>query len=199
MKGPWCPLASHPPCRQAGPVHARLILLAAAGSAGLDADRRVPDAAALAAAERVNVEPAQRVLLAPSPAAHATAEALGLTGMPDAALRDIDVGRWAGADLACLAAEEAEGLAAWAGDAHAVPHGGESLASLVERVAAWLAAQTVHPGRTLAIASTLTVRAAVAALVGTPDAVFVIDVAPLTAVTLVGNGQRWTLRGLVPP
>ena len=52
----------------------------------------------------------------PTPSAIDTAQAMGVTPLPQPALRDIDHGRWAGHDFATIATEEPEALAQWLAD-----------------------------------------------------------------------------------
>lgn len=99
------------------------------GDAPLD-DRGRRDVVAVAG----GIEPV--VACGPEPA---TLESARLLGAPveqivDDALRTLDVGAWAG-----LAPEQVppHHLAAWFADPGATPHGGESIAGLVDRLHAW--------------------------------------------------------------
>lgn len=140
-----------------------------------------------------------RVLSSPGRAALETAAALSLMPATEPELRDLDTGRWSGLAIDDLMQAEPEGLASWTTDPHACPHDGETLAALVERVAVWLHVQRGERA-TLAITHALVVRAAITAVLGAPaEAVFRIDVPPLTQALLAGDGRRWTFRGLVPP
>ena len=79
---------------------------------------------------------ADHVLVAPERRAQQTAEALGQTGRTDGQLRDCDHGSWAGRSLAEIQAEAPEALAVWLSDPAANPHGEESNAEMIRRVAA---------------------------------------------------------------
>ncbi|OUC91882.1 histidine phosphatase family protein [Streptosporangium minutum] len=121
-----------------------------------------------------------------------TAAALGLRIDPDPLLADCDYGRWAGKTLDEVEAGEPESLAAWLTDPAAAPHGGESIAGLLDRVAGWLSCRA--PGRTVAVTHPPFIRAAVVHAVGAPASAFWrVDVAPLARVALTGRGGRWRL------
>ncbi|MDT9693591.1 histidine phosphatase family protein [Streptomyces sp. P9(2023)] len=111
------------------------------------------------------------------------------------ALRDMNMGRWAGRTLGEVAEREGDGLAAWMSDPEAAPHGGESVSQVCDRVAVWLDGLPTDAGRVLAVADQSVVRAAVVSALGTPRALFWrIDVPPLAAVHLTGRNGRWNLR-----
>ncbi|GAA3388868.1 histidine phosphatase family protein [Streptomyces roseoviridis] len=111
------------------------------------------------------------------------------------ALRDMDMGRCAGRTLGEVAEREGDGLAVWTTDPEAVPHGGESVSQVCERVAVWLDGLPADAGRVLAVAEQSVVRAAVVGALGMPQALFWrIDVPPLAAVHLRGRNGRWNLR-----
>lgn len=151
----------------------------------------VQAAAALAA----RLRRPDRVWASPAARAMQTAQALSEEVRPVEALRDQDFGRWAGSTLAAVAKAEPEALAAWRGDPRAAPHGGESLAALVARVAPLLEEPAALRGHTLAVTHAAVVRAAVVHILAAPLAAFwTIDVAPLGAVELTGDGRRWALR-----
>ena len=138
---------------------------------------------------------ADAVWCSPAPAARETAMALGLAAMVEPALRDLDVGRWAGQDLATIAAADPEGLAAFLADPAFAGHGGESIQELVRRVTGWLDGLRGERGQLVAVSHAAVVRAAVQAVLDAPAAAFFrIDVAPLDRLALSGNGRRWALR-----
>ncbi|GII66321.1 phosphoglycerate mutase [Sphaerisporangium krabiense] len=150
--------------------------------------RQVAEAAPLFAdlAPRVRCGPSLRCLR--------TAEGLGLAAEVDDGLRDLDAGRWAGRTLAEVQAEHPEGFVAWLTDPEAAPHGGESVAALIGRVAGWLAARH-GDGRVLAVTHPAVVRAAVVhAMAAPPRAFWGVDVPPLGHVTVTSDGRRWHLR-----
>lgn len=175
----------------------RLVLICHAET---DATRRAAFAldegltpAGLAAARSAGVPMrADVVLRSPARAARESAEAMGLAATVDPALRDLDVGRWAGLAFADLGGAEA---AAFLADPACAGHGGESIAALLGRVASWLDALRGERGRILAVTHAAVVRAAVVAALDAPAAAFFrIDAAPLSHVVLGGDGRRWTLR-----
>ncbi|WP_405901174.1 histidine phosphatase family protein [Streptomyces sp. NBC_00727] len=132
----------------------------------------------------------------PSERCARTADALGVRSAGEPALRDWELGRWSGARLDEVSAREPEGVAAWLADPAAAPHGGESLLDLCARAGAWL--DSLHGdggGRVLAVAEPSLVRAAVVhALALPPQALWRLDVAPLTLTELGGRSGRWNLR-----
>jgi broad specificity phosphatase PhoE len=140
-----------------------------------------------------------RVLTAPAPAARETATALGLDAEVEIALRDCDYGRWRGLASKVVAEREPDAFATWLGDPTAAPHGGESVAALIERVGDWLAQSLTREGATLAVAHASIVRAAIVNALGAgPSAFARIDVAPLSLARFSGHGQRWNLVALGP-
>jgi broad specificity phosphatase PhoE len=90
------------------------------------------------------------VLTSPASAARETAQALGFAAEVETPLGDCDYGRWRGLAAKDVARREPEAFAAWLGDAAAAPHGGESLAALIERTGTWLHGSLAREGATLA-------------------------------------------------
>jgi broad specificity phosphatase PhoE len=141
-------------------------------------------------------------LCGPEPACGQTAERQGWPVRVSPLLRGPDFGSWSGRTLGEVAELDPAGLAAWLGDPEARPHGGESLAGLVGRVADLLQ----HPPPAgdgsgerprVWVATPLVVRALVVAALGAPAAViFAVDVAFGGEVLLSGAGGRWRLQGL---
>jgi broad specificity phosphatase PhoE len=173
---------------------------AATRAAAFPADEPL-DPPGLAAAE-VLAEQARGVLrrrpdeLLTSPAVRCvqTAKAWGYAATVEPALRDADAGRWAGRTLAAVAAAEPDAVAAWL--AGAAPPGGESVAQVRARAAAWLSGT----GTTVAVTHAAVIRALVVDVLGAPGTAFWrIDVPPLTRTVLRGGGDRWTLRMLAAP
>jgi len=184
---------------------ARLDLLAHGPSAATRAARFPDDegleASAVGAIEalRGKLRPYAQVLSAPARAARETAQALGFNAEVEIALRDCDYGRWRGLASKDVAEREPDGFAAWLGDPAAAPHGGESLAALMERVSEWLTQSLARGSATLAVTHALVVRAAIVHALGAGSATFArIDVTPLSLARLSGHGQRWNLLALGP-
>lgn len=140
-----------------------------------------------------------RALRSPAAAAEETADALGLTATVDAGLADWDLGDWRGRTLDEIAAVDPAAVSAWLTDPDAVPHGGESLTALLDRVATWLRA-VEEEGHTVAVTHSAVVRAAVVTtLDAAPSGFWRIDVPPLTVTILRGGPSRWTLRAVGVP
>jgi broad specificity phosphatase PhoE len=184
---------------------ARLDLLAHGASAATRAARFPDDealeASALGALEalRGRLRPYAQVLTSPARAARETAAALGFDAEVEMALRDCDYGRWRGLASKDVAKREPDEFAAWLGDPASAPHGGESLADLIERIGAWLTQASARDGATLAVTHAAIVRAAIVNALGAGSSAFArIDVAPLSLARLSGHGQRWNLVALGP-
>ncbi len=126
------------------------------------------EASAVGAIEalRGKLRPYAQVLTAPARAARETAQALGFNAEVEIALRDCDYGRWRGLASKDVAEREPDGFAAWLGDPAAAPHGGESLAALIERVGAWLTQSLARESATLAVTHASIVRAAIVNALG---------------------------------
>ena len=139
------------------------------------------------------------VLTAPARAARETAQALCVDAEVETALRDCDYGRWRGLASKDVAHREPDAFAAWLDDSGAAPHGGESVAELIERVGAWLTKASAPDGATLAITHASVVRAAIVNALGAgPSSYARIDVAPLSLARLSGHSQRWNLVAFGP-
>lgn len=135
-----------------------------------------------------------RVLSSPARAALQTATALRLDAEVITELRDADSGRWRGQSIAAVAAAEPEALALWMSSPEAAPHGGESVATVIARVGAWLDGLQLS-GRVLAVSHPAIVRAAVIHVLQAPATSFwKIDAGPLARIELTRNAQRWALR-----
>ncbi len=80
--------------------------------------------------------------VAPELRTRQTAGLLGFDGAPEPLLADLDCGRWRGRALQTV--DQAD-LAAWLSDPAGAPHGGESIAELIERASRWLNALTANP------------------------------------------------------
>jgi broad specificity phosphatase PhoE len=143
-----------------------------------------------------------RHLTAPEQRARETSELLGLHAYTDARLADLDCRGWRGQPLAGIGPAE---LQLWLTDPAAVPHGGESIVELTERVAGWLKSlsyetksdnnKTDNATRTIAVTHPAVIRAAIlVALDAPPKSFWRIDIAPVSHTVLHYRGQTWTLR-----
>ena len=149
---------------------------------------------AAAAALAGRLPNADRWLTGPELRTRQTAEALGLAADVEPALRDCDYGAWSGRSLKDVSAREPEAVAAWLRDPAATPHRGESVLSLMQRVAEWLRAEQAYPRRSIVITHSAVIRAAIACAIGAPPQSFWrIDIAPLSVSRLSSDGQRWNL------
>lgn len=135
----------------------------------------------------------------PSQRCRQTAQFLGRDAAAvEPALRDIDMGSWRGRTLDEVAAGDGAGLAVWMSDPDAAPHGGESVADMCRRIAAWLDTLPADAGQVLSVVEQAVARAAVVHALGAPPQSFWrIDVPPLSVFQLTGRGGRWNLR-MVP-
>ena len=155
----------------------------------LDREGRAKAAAMAAGIRRIDA-----AWSAPELRARQTADALGLDAAVDEALREVDYGSWAGRSLAAVAAADPTGAAAWLADASAAPHGGESVACLVKRVSAWLAAVQDSRGKAAAVSHASVLRAAIVTVLDAePRSFWRVEIGPLGRVRLRSSGGRWTL------
>jgi broad specificity phosphatase PhoE len=144
---------------------------------------------------RAALPPYARALRAPSVRCARIAEALAIEAAPEEALRDLDYGAWDGRLLQDIAAEDPHGLSTWLRDPQAAPHGGESVARLCARTAAWLTALPAGPGRVLAITEAAVIRAALVHALAVPARSFwQLRMPPLSTVTLTLGEGHWTVR-----
>ncbi|MBT2231411.1 histidine phosphatase family protein [Nonomuraea sp. NEAU-A123] len=129
-------------------------------------------------------------LVAPARAAGQTAAAMGLRPSVVQALAEADHGGWSGLPYAKVAETEPDALASWLADPHAAPHGGESLAALAARVAAWLDAERRSP--TIVICDVGVIRAVLGHALGlNPLAATRFDLAPLSTTELSSTRGGW--------
>jgi broad specificity phosphatase PhoE len=132
-------------------------------------------------------------LSAPEWRARHTAERWGLMPEVDPGLRDCRLGEWAGVPLKKVQRDQPGALEAWQADVHIAPPGGESVAELCQRVAAWLEG-FARPGRWIAVTHPMVIRAAMLHVLGAPPMSFyTIDVQPLAQIRLSHSG-RWRLQ-----
>jgi broad specificity phosphatase PhoE len=136
-------------------------------------------------------------LRGPEKACQATAVCLGGEAEPVPELRDCDFGTWTGRTLVDIAFEDSGALGTWLHDAHAAPHGGESLAELINRVGQVLDDHPWPEGRSVLVVSPLVARAAtVHALGASPEVIFHIDIAPLGRLLLSRSDHIWRMQEL---
>ncbi|CAM2929650.1 histidine phosphatase family protein [Prescottella defluvii] len=174
----------------------RLLLLAHASTEAL-ASARFPSDEELSGRgrrelARMSTPIADHALAGPERRARDTAAALGLVSEPEAALREIDYGAWAGLPMSAIPEPD---LAAWLTDPDAAPHGGESVAMLLDRVQDWLDSLADRTGRWVAVTHPSVVRAATVCALGAPASAFWrVEVRPTGVARLQGRAGRWTLR-----
>ncbi|MFC4056215.1 histidine phosphatase family protein [Actinomadura syzygii] len=124
-----------------------------------------------------------------------TAEALGLDAAPDPLLCDLDAGAWRGRRLTDLGSENPADVYAWMTDPGRAPHGGEPVADVIARTAAWLDRLPDTPSRIAAVTHPAMIRAAVLHVLDAPPGAFWrVDVPPLSQTRLSLNDGRWRLR-----
>ena len=156
-----------------------------------------PEAYASAAAIAPCLERANVAWTSPALRAVQTAQALGLEASTDARLVDIDLGIWAGKTLTDLAVTDSAGLALWTQDPKAAPHGGESVAHLLARIASWMDEISRGDGRAVVVTHAAVIRAAtIVALDANPRSFWRIDIEPLRFSRFSSQNGRWTVRCL---
>ena len=135
----------------------------------------------------------------PEKVCQATAQRLGGTAEAIHDLHECDFGTWSGRALADVAAQDPSGLDAWLRDPHVAPHGGETLAVLINRVGRILDDQRWPHGRSVAVVTPLVAKALlVHALGAAPELIFRIDIAPLGRALISRSQQTWRLTSLEP-
>lgn len=133
-------------------------------------------------------------LTSPLLRARQTAAALALEARPDPALAEMDYGRWAGREIAQVLSDDPTGFARWRDDPDAAPHGGESFAAVVDRIAGWLRRQAQDGGNLVAVTHPAPIQAALIHVLGAPpQAAASIGVRPLSRMRLSHDGRRWSL------
>jgi broad specificity phosphatase PhoE len=142
---------------------------------------------------------ADRCWSSPGLPAAQTAEALQLDAIVEPMLRECDYGRWSGRSFDEVRMQEPEAIEEWLRNPEAAPHGGESIVSLMGRVARWLETQDGTRGKTVAVTHASVIRAAIIhAIEANPGSFWRIDIAPLSVTALSGGGRRWTLSAIAP-
>jgi broad specificity phosphatase PhoE len=200
-------MADHTPSRSIA-VTARLILIAHASTAALrgsffPADEPIDEhGKAGAAALAGHLPSADRWLTSPEQRTRQTAKALGISADVESALRDCDYGSWSGKSFQDVCAREPEAVAAWLRAPEATPHGGESVLSLMQRVAGWLLGEQARQRTSIVVTHAAIIRATIVQAIGAPPQSFWrIDIAPLSITRVSGDGSRWNLTscGCTPP
>ncbi|MGP4086066.1 histidine phosphatase family protein [Streptomyces sp. KR55] len=139
--------------------------------------------------------PYSLALRAPSARCARAAEALAIAATPETALRDLDCGSWYGRPRKDIVAEDPYGFSAWLTDPDAAPHGGESVARLCRRTAAWLSSLPADTERILTITEASVIRGSLVHALSAPARAFWhLGVPPLSAVTLTMRDGCWNAR-----
>lgn len=176
----------------------RLTLICAARSATVafpDNDAVDEEALAKIASARLRFGLADRVWTGPDAMTRRTAGLAFPEAVVEPALAEIDYGAWRGRTLDEAAAADSSGLQAWTSDPAAAPHGGETIVALVARVGRWLESLLTLSGRSVAVAPTSVLKAAVVSVLGAPASSFSrVDIKPMRTAMFVSDGRRWTLR-----
>jgi broad specificity phosphatase PhoE len=179
---------------------ARLILICHASTdavrkAAFPADEPLDEQGRTAAAALAGRLPrADRCLTSPEPRTRQTAEALHLSAIVAPTLHECRYGNWGGRPLTDVQAQRPEAVALWLDDPAASPHGGETILSLMQRVAAWLTGEQTQQQQTIVVTHATIIRAAIVhALGAVPQSFWRIDIAPLSITRLSGADGRWNL------
>jgi broad specificity phosphatase PhoE len=164
------------------------------------ADEPLDDQGKASAAALANhLRPANRYWTSPEQRTRQTAEALQLNATVEPILRDCDYGIWIGRTFDEIWAQEPEAASRWLRDPEATPHGGESILSVMQRVAAWLDGQNGLSGQTIVVTHAAIIRAAIVhALEASPKSFWRIDIAPLSLTCISNNNGRWNLTSIGP-
>ncbi|MER6533339.1 histidine phosphatase family protein [Streptomyces sp900105755] len=149
----------------------------------------------LTAAARAVLSLHGQAVRTPSTRCSQTADALGLTAVPEPMLRDLDVGDWRGRTVGEVAAADPDGFSAWRTDPDAAPHGGESVRELCRRSADWLSGMARGTGHTVVVTEAAVVRAVLIRALAMPARTFWhLSVPPLDTVLLTWRGGYWDVR-----
>jgi broad specificity phosphatase PhoE len=135
---------------------------------------------------------------APEPACVETAHGLGgrtAEVMPE--LRGCDFGSWSGQTLTEVGTADPGAVTAWLSDPSASPHGGESLQQLIVRTGAVVDNRPWPDGLSIAVVTPLVARAIAVHALGAPaEAIFRVDVGPLSRVIISRAAAGWRLQAL---
>ena len=171
---------------------------AATASAAFPQDEKLDERGRMkAAALAGHMRYGGRIYFAPERRTRETAAALGLAGGVEVALGECAYGLWAGRSIAGLHTKDSQALAAWLSDPLFRPPGGESIAELVSRIAAWLDLQARGEGRLIAVTHPAVLRAAALHAIGAPlEAFWRLAVAPLSELRITYEAGKWQLQSL---
>ena len=134
------------------------------------------------------------VAVSPELRTRQTAEALQLKAIALSMLHECDYGDWRGSSFDEVTARDPDGVSRWLRDPAATPHGGESLLSLMQRVAEWLEGENARNHRAIVVTYATIIRAAIIhAIDAGPKSFWRIDIAPLSITRLSGANGRWNL------
>ncbi len=112
----------------------------------------------------------------------------------DSRIAECNFGTWSGRTLEDVYASDPDAVARWMSDPSYAQHGGESLASVVERVGAWIDALDGSERVVVAITHGEVVKSAVVHALRAPlTAFWQMDVDPLSITELSSYDGRWTL------
>ena len=143
---------------------------------------------------------ADRTWCGPDAMSRASATALGLDPLVEPALAEIDYGCWREKSLDDLALLRPGDVQSWIENPYAAPHGGEAITDLIGRVGHWLDAIRALSGRSLAVAPTSVVKAAIVTVLDAPPLAFGrMDIKAFSVSRLVSDGRRWNLRSFNEP
>jgi broad specificity phosphatase PhoE len=181
-------------------VNARLTLIAHAATeahrkAAFPLDESITEREiAKIAALNWNAPRAERIWSAPEQRTQETSRLLGLAATVTDELRDCDYGSWRGRSMDEVQSADPEGMLAWLTDPSAAPHGGQSIADLINRVGRWIDQQH-EVSHTAAVTHPAVVRAAIVYALQVPAQTFWrLDISPLSLSDLRFNHRAWTLR-----
>lgn len=127
-----------------------------------------------------------------------TAAALGFHDLVvDPALNELNFGHWGGRSLKDV---EPHHLAAWLQDTSCEIHGGESFLALRKRISHWWNVQNWPEGRCLIFTHANVIKMLLIELLDAPtEAIFHVDIAPLSLTKISRLGHSWKINALAIP
>ena len=179
-----------------------LLILCAASTASArtggfaSADEPLDDRGARdAAAFRLPARFADAIHVSPWASARQTAATWG-EGQEEAAIADVDPGRWGGMTFERIEADEPSAFQAWLADPLPGAPGGESMADALMRVGRWLDGAACVDRPICAVTHPMVIRLALGHAIGMGmETARAIDIAPLSGVLLSFN-RMWRLQAL---